>query len=227
MIKRPPFPESSSQSAAKELESMVVADDLTGDILDELKNLGFGAVLETVTVKEPPSPSRDEVEHKIFMEAKDVYLGAGRKHMELGFKENAAMNFSCAILCIFLAKDEFAPEQELVAVAQIRAGDGLKIFSVLPNPVGPDAGNEIVRLVNTSDEEMTLGGWKLTDLTGKEYPLSGTIKARRTLEIRLPIGSLILNNIGDDIRLINTDGILVHSITYSKARAGQGIISTL
>ena len=117
MIKRPPFPEPSSQSVAKELESMVVADDITGDILDELKNLGFGAILETVTVKEPPSPSRDEIEYKIFMEAKNVYLGAGRKHLELGFKENAAMNFSCAILCAYLAKDEFEASHIIAELA--------------------------------------------------------------------------------------------------------------
>lgn len=130
MIKRPPFPEPPSGSVAKELESMVVADDLTGDILDELKNLGFGAVLETVTVKEPPSPSRDEVEHKSFMEAKDVYLGAGRKHLELGFTENAAMNFSCAILCAFLAKDEFEASHIIADLASELTVDIINNYAI-------------------------------------------------------------------------------------------------
>ncbi len=114
---RPPFPEPSEKSPSFKLESMIIEDDITGDLLDELREIGFGSFLENVPEVRRPEPSIDEVTSNRYISAKDVYLGAGKKHLELEFYENAAMNFSCAILCVFLAKDAFEASHTISKIA--------------------------------------------------------------------------------------------------------------
>ncbi|MHA2075166.1 MAG: hypothetical protein ACW97X_11145 [Candidatus Hodarchaeales archaeon] len=114
---RPPFPEPLERSPSFKYESMAIEDDITGDLLEELKEIGFGAFLENVPEVRRPEPSIDEVTSVRYLSAKDVYLDAGKKHLELGFYENAAMNFSCAILCVFLGKDAFEGAHEMSNMA--------------------------------------------------------------------------------------------------------------
>ncbi|MHA1969311.1 MAG: hypothetical protein ACW964_16115 [Candidatus Hodarchaeales archaeon] len=114
---RPPFPEPSERSPSFKYDSMTIEDDITGDLLEELKEIGFGAFLENVPEVRRPEPSIDEVTSVRYLSAKDVYLDAGKKHLELGFYENAAMNFSCAILCVFLGKDAFEGAHEMSNMA--------------------------------------------------------------------------------------------------------------
>ena len=114
---RPPFPEPSKRSASFKSESMIIEDDLTGDLLDELKEIGFGSYLENVPEVRRPEPSVDEITSEKYNSAKDVYIGAGKKHLELEFYENAAMNFSCAILCVFLGKDAFEASHTISKIA--------------------------------------------------------------------------------------------------------------
>lgn len=121
---RPPFPEPSERSPSFKHESIIIEDDITEDLLDELKEIGFGSFLENVPEVRRPEPSIDEVTSTRYIAAKDVYLGAGKKHLELEFYENAAMNFSCAILCVFLGKDAFEASHMIS-----------KIASRLPNSV--------------------------------------------------------------------------------------------
>jgi hypothetical protein len=107
IVQRPPFPEPQKRQPSESADSMAIADDLTGDLLDEIRELGFGAFLDPIPLEKTPEPSFDERTSARYLEAKDVYLDAGRKHQELDFTQNAAMNYSCAILCSFLGKDVF------------------------------------------------------------------------------------------------------------------------
>ena len=106
ILSRPPLPESPVNSALHEPDAVVIQDNITSDILNELRREDFGSFLQQV-----PEVKRqltlDEIEGPRFLAAKDDYLAAGRKHLELNFYENAAMNFSCAILSVYLGKDVF------------------------------------------------------------------------------------------------------------------------
>lgn len=106
ILTRPPFPESPIKPSVRDQDSIVIQDNLTSDILNELREGEFGSFLQQVPEKRPLT--LDEIEGPRFLAAKDDYLAAGKKHLELNFYENAAMNFACAILSMYLGKDVFA-----------------------------------------------------------------------------------------------------------------------
>ena len=107
ILSRPPLPETLAESVLQEPDAVIIQDNITSDILNELRQEDFGSFLQHI-----PEVKRqltlDEIEGPRFLAAKDAYLAAGRKHLELNFYENAAMNFSCAILSMYLGKDVFA-----------------------------------------------------------------------------------------------------------------------
>ncbi|MFX0016764.1 MAG: hypothetical protein ACFFB2_17215 [Promethearchaeota archaeon] len=108
ILTRPPFPEASKKPSSQKEEGFIIQDNITSDILNELRQADFGSFLETISEEKRPKLTVDEIEKPRFLAAKDAYLAAGKKHLELNFNENAAMNFSCAILSMYLGKDVFA-----------------------------------------------------------------------------------------------------------------------
>lgn len=117
ILSRPPFPETPNQSSISEQDFINIQDDVTSDILSELRHSDFGSLLEHIPEEKQPKISADEIESTRFMSDKDSYLEAGKKHLELNFVENASMNFSCAILCLFLGKDVFEAAHLIAKVA--------------------------------------------------------------------------------------------------------------
>jgi len=91
---------------------------------------------------------------------------------------------------------------------------GVRIASVLPNPEGEDQGNESLTLTNQGTTSIDLTGWKLRDRAGGEAPLSDQLAAGANNTIILP-RTLALNNNGDEVALIGSDGIERHRISYS------------
>lgn len=111
IISRPPFPEAPVEPPVSGLgedkEPLPIPDDLTDDILYELRTTGFSSVLEHTPEEKRPTPTVNEIESARYLAAKDDYLAAANKHLELQFYENASYHFTCAVLCIYLAKDVF------------------------------------------------------------------------------------------------------------------------
>jgi hypothetical protein len=109
IVSRPPFPEppSSPQTSLKERENEPVPDDLTIDILDELRQTGFGSDLQHTPAEKAPVRTENEMIRDRYIAAKEDYLTAGNKHLELSFIENAAVNYSCAALCSLMGEDVF------------------------------------------------------------------------------------------------------------------------
>ncbi|MFX0206551.1 MAG: hypothetical protein ACFFDT_11250, partial [Candidatus Hodarchaeota archaeon] len=106
---RPPFPE---PPPLPQVETEIqghppVQDDLTTDLLDELRQTGFGSYLQDTPDEKAPMRTIDEVTRNHYFAAKEDYLAAANKHLDMEFYENAAVNFSCAILCVFLGEDVF------------------------------------------------------------------------------------------------------------------------
>lgn len=76
----------------------------------------------------------------------------------------------------------------------------IRIAAVLPNPTGQDEGNEWVELKNvTPDVTFDLSQWKLTDMLGRQEPMSGSIAPDETKKIELDrsnSNSMMLRNSG-------------------------------
>src|SRR5262249_42015406 len=102
----------------------------------------------------------------------------------------------------------------------------LKIFSALPDPVGPDSGNEEVTLRNGTGASVALMGWKLRDRALNEVPLTGSIPSGQNLTIRLPDSKMPLNNSGDSIALVDPSGNIRHQVSYTGAQVSPGAVIT-
>ena len=97
----------------------------------------------------------------------------------------------------------------------------LYISAAMPNPAGPDAGNEWVELTNPSDTDINLVGYQLEDKQAGVHTLSEVLSAGVTLRVVLPSNSPVkLSNKGDDIVLKNNAAV-VHQVSYTSAGSGE------
>jgi hypothetical protein len=96
--------------------------------------------------------------------------------------------------------------------------DGLvRIVAALVNSVqSPE--REFVTLLNTSNREIDLAGWKLADKQKEKMSLSGKVSAGATLrlEVQKPMA---LSNKGGIITLLDSQGRKVHGVSYTKKQA--------
>jgi poly(U)-specific endoribonuclease len=98
----------------------------------------------------------------------------------------------------------------------------VRIMAALVNPMGEDPGKELVTLLNTGSESVSLEGWGLLDAMNNRYVLSdqsNVIAPGTTTTITLPKNSIQLSNKGGEIRLFNRDGNVVHQVSYTKGQA--------
>jgi hypothetical protein len=101
------------------------------------------------------------------------------------------------------------------------AGD-LRIVAALPNPVGGDAGNETVTLLNTRSEPIDLAGYRLQDdEPGSGMALHGVVAGGETVRIRLD-ASVRLSNRGDTLRLVSPDNVALDEVSYTRSQAASG-----
>lgn len=100
----------------------------------------------------------------------------------------------------------------------------VRIIAALINPLGDDLGKETVTLINTQSASVSLEGWYLLDAMNNRYVLSdqaNILAAGATTAITLPRNSIQLSNKGGEIRLLNRDGKVVHSVSYTKSQAQE------
>jgi len=103
------------------------------------------------------------------------------------------------------------------------APPALYIERALVNPAGEDAGKEVVVIGNTSSKRVDLGGWKIVDknnLVERLAPMA--VSPGGSVSIVLSGAGAQLSNKGGTIRLLDSSGVLVHAVTYSKADAVEG-----
>ncbi len=101
----------------------------------------------------------------------------------------------------------------------------LYISAALPNPSGPEAGNEWVEITNNSVETIALDNYFLEDRqNGRQSVPQGELAAGDTKRIVLPSDSAVkLGNSGDDIRLLQGDEV-IHEVKYSRAKSEQVLL---
>ncbi len=117
LLNRPPIPESPPTSPLSD-DQLFIKENITSEILEELRNSEFGSTfLEAVPEeRRPPVEAMKEISKK-YQNASNDYLAAGDKHLEMNFLTNAALNYSCAILCKFLGIDEFEASHLMAELA--------------------------------------------------------------------------------------------------------------
>ncbi|MFD2205541.1 DUF2278 family protein [Kiloniella antarctica] len=100
---------------------------------------------------------------------------------------------------------------------------GIAIVAALINPAGEDDGQESVTLLNRTDVEQNLKGWRLMDRDERIQPLHGRVGAGDTIRIHLSAGpdNPHLRNKGGVIKLVTPDGVIAHAIGYKKHEAAR------
>ncbi|MFX0087263.1 MAG: hypothetical protein ACFFAU_16555 [Candidatus Hodarchaeota archaeon] len=102
---KPPFkPSFSSEEPIETTTPLFGSEDVTDEILDELKQKSFGSGLAKAPTRKAERKSADELAKRHFQDAKQNYIEAAKKHLELNFHDNAAVNFACATLCDLIAE---------------------------------------------------------------------------------------------------------------------------
>jgi endonuclease/exonuclease/phosphatase family metal-dependent hydrolase len=101
---------------------------------------------------------------------------------------------------------------------------GLFIVALLPNPDGEDRGHEQAQIANLTNSAVSIDGWRLSDRLEREFVLSGTIEPSETLTVLLNPQTMPLTNSGDEIKLLNQNGVAVHSVSYSGSEVSTGAL---
>ena len=100
------------------------------------------------------------------------------------------------------------------------------IKEVFPNPAGDDTSGEWIKIINTGSSDTPLGGWSISDASGKNFVFREGISISPNNELILPYQEtkLTLNNNGDTITLKNAEGQIVDTLAYSKAVESDELI---
>ena len=98
------------------------------------------------------------------------------------------------------------------------------INEILPKP-GNSGHEEFIELYNKSDHDINLFGWKLDDIPNggsKEYVFDEIIiPSHGYLALIKQSTSIILNDSGDTVNLIDPKGTIIDTIQYKSAHSGQ------
>jgi endonuclease G len=87
------------------------------------------------------------------------------------------------------------------------ASEDVFIAAALPNPKGTDRGREWVSILNLKPVAVSLDGWVLEDLSGREATLSGTLEPGESMRLQgESLGSVLLGNRGDVLTLWDANG---------------------
>ncbi|MEH1944428.1 MAG: DUF2278 family protein [Nostoc sp.] len=94
-----------------------------------------------------------------------------------------------------------------------------RIIAAMVNPRDDDPGREFVTILNTSDQTLDLTNWKILDQQDKADTISGSIKPGEATLFRLSGSGAQLSNKGGTITLIDSQGLKVDGVAYTKAAA--------
>lgn len=90
------------------------------------------------------------------------------------------------------------------------------------NPTGDDPGMERVLLLNTLAATIDLNGWALLDKNKRRHPLDGIVmEPGAVTALTLPGTTIQLSNDGGIITLLNSQGLKVHGVQYTKKDVSQ------
>ena len=82
-----------------------------------------------------------------------------------------------------------------------------------------------IRVANRNEATVDLGGWKLQDRAGNEFRLVGKVPGWGRLTVKMTEPSMPLNNDGDEVVLVDPDGVVRNHVAYGgrEVRSGRWI----
>lgn len=95
-----------------------------------------------------------------------------------------------------------------------------RIIAAMVNPRSGDVGREFVTILNISDRTLDMAGWKILDQHDKADTISGTIDPGQAIAVRLNGQGAQLSNKGGTITLLDSRGLKVDGVAYTKDAAG-------
>lgn len=101
----------------------------------------------------------------------------------------------------------------------------LYIKEILPNPTGPEAEGEWIRIINDGEEAVNPGDLHIVDNSGSAFYLNsiGSISPGETIELPRSTTDIALNNNGDTLKLISSNGDVVDELSYTSTIEGEVI----
>ena len=97
--------------------------------------------------------------------------------------------------------------------------DAIRLSEVLPNPSTTESDDEFIEVYNTGDDAVDLSGWQLRDAAGTTYTISATVSAHRYFSWYRSDSKISLNNSGDSVTLLQPDGTVVDTVSYTESAA--------
>ncbi|MCX6733667.1 MAG: lamin tail domain-containing protein [Candidatus Peregrinibacteria bacterium] len=125
-----------------------------------------------------------------------------------------------------IQSDEITDPSQLAPIEQgtqnttIETVDPTVIISeILPNPTGTDNGNEWIEINNKTVNPVSLGGWRITNGTGKTFVFSSStiIPANGYIILTDQETKITLKNSADQIEILDPMGQIQNSISYEDA----------
>jgi endonuclease YncB( thermonuclease family) len=119
----------------------------------------------------------------------------------------------------FIIEPDPAPAGTHTGPGAYSAGD-IAIVAVLADPVGRDAGQDVVTFINTTEMAVDLGGWQLADGSGRQQVLAGQIQPGEPL--RVTLAGPQLGNRGGTVTLFDRTKATIDRVRYSNAKLKPG-----
>ncbi len=104
--------------------------------------------------------------------------------------------------------------------APVEPQGDVRIVAALVNPLGPSPEAETVTILNRQPQEILLDGWALADRNKNQQVLAGSLAAGEARVVPLS-QEVQLSNKGGIITLLNSDGLKVDGVSYTKAQARE------
>lgn len=127
---------------------------------------------------------------------------------------------------VIILPDESSGGIPPVISQPFRKAGVVRIIAALVDPIGPEAGNETVTLINTSAAAIALDGWAIKDKqarTGEQ--LTGSLSPGEVWQVKLS-SQVRLSNSGDTITLVDETGQIIDQVSYDH-KPGQQQGTTL
>jgi len=170
---------------------------------------------------------------------KIIHIGEARARELISLRPFSSLDELAKIKGIGEAKLNDIKEQGLAWVFEFVVEDqpkenypsGIIINEVLPSPEGADAEKEWIEIFNQNNFEVNLSGWQITDSAGETrnytFPEGSTIESKGFFLLFRPMTRIVLNNGGDELKLLRPDGGSADSLIYENAPNGESFNRTL
>jgi micrococcal nuclease len=185
--------------------------------------IGIGSIEQAFSLFIPDIDSPEGQEIVNLLETRYISSGDDHPKRSYAYVTGQLSTFRDRPQIVLTSADQIT--DSIVARKDSASPAAIVIASLLPNPEGPDQGFEHVTLRNAGTASVNLQGWSMQDLAGNQVDLAGAIDAGQEKKIVLQGDQMPLNNTGDEVVLLDPDGKIQNTASYSASDvvAGQPI----